>query len=183
MRSNQSDIENLLKECRLGNQRAQMTVYQNYYHAMYNTSYRIVKNTSHAEDIMQESFLTAFTKLDDLKMPSLFGPWLKRIVINNSVSFYHKNKNHDDVSLNDILYKAEPEEELEESYDWTVLKAKEILETMKQLKDNYRIILSLSLIEGYDYDEIASIMGISYTNCRTTIYRAKQSLKQKLNTI
>ena len=51
---------------------------------------------------------------------------------------------------------------------------------MKDLKDNYRISLTLHLIEGFDYDEISEIMNISYANCRTTVSRAKESLRKKL---
>ena len=51
---------------------------------------------------------------------------------------------------------------------------------MKSLKDSYRVSLTLHLIEGYDYEEISDIMNITYANCRTTISRAKESLRQKL---
>ena len=51
---------------------------------------------------------------------------------------------------------------------------------MELLKENYRIALTLNLIEGYDYDEISDIMNISNANCRATISRAKESLRQKL---
>ena len=66
-----------------------MEVYRRYYSAMYNTSLRIVKDSFEAEDIMQDSFLTAFTRLDKLKDNARFGAWLKRIVINNSIGHYH----------------------------------------------------------------------------------------------
>ena len=68
-------------------------------------------------------------------------------------------------------------------YEFTNLKARQVLETMKSLKENYRILLTLHLIEGYDYEEISEIMNISYANCRTTISRAKESLRHKLQLI
>jgi RNA polymerase sigma factor (sigma-70 family) len=54
------------------------------------------------------------------------------------------------------------------------------METMNRLKDNYRVSLTLHLIEGFDYEEISEIMNISYANCRTTISRAKESLRKKI---
>ena len=54
---------------------------------------------------------------------------------------------------------------------------------MKTLKENYRLALTLNLIEGYDYEEISEIMNISNANCRTTISRAKESLRQKLQAV
>ncbi len=174
------NINDLLEQCKSGNQRAQMEIYTRYYHAMYNTSFRIVKDRFKAEDIMQESFLTAFTKLETLNDLTLFGPWLKRIIINNSISEFNKNQKNSEVPLEDVLYKVEDDQGIEEDYHFTNVKAAQILACMKTLKDNYQIGLTLYLIEGYDYEEICEIMNISYANCRTMISRAKDSLRQKL---
>lgn len=158
-----------------------MEVYNRYYKAMYNASLRIVKDSFEAEDIMQDSFLTAFTKLDNLKDSVTFGSWLKRIVINNSIYHYNKSNKYNEVALDDILFKIEDEDDgIASDYEFTNLKAQQIMETMKTLKDSYRVSLTLHLVEGYDYEEISEIMNISYANCRTTISRAKESLRQKL---
>ncbi|MDG5491435.1 RNA polymerase sigma factor [Psychroserpens sp. SPM9] len=174
------NIEQLLQLCKSDNQQAQMEVYKRYYKAMYNTAHRIVKDSFEAEDIMQDSFLTAFTKLDSLKEIKTFGSWLKRIVINNSIHHYKKNSKYQDVPLDDVLYKVEYYTDITEDYDFSNLKAKQVLETMDTLKDNYRMGLTLHLIEGYDYEEICEIMDISPGNCRTMISRAKDSLRQRL---
>lgn len=174
------NIEQLLERCTLSDQRAQMEVYNRYYKAMYNTAYRIVKDRAEAEDVMQDSFLAAFTKLDNLKEKVTFGSWLKRIVINNSIYHYNKNSKYNDVPLDDVMYKVEENSGVPDNYEFTNLKAKQVMDTMKELKDNYRVSLTLHLVEGYDYEEISDIMNISYANCRTTISRAKESLRNKL---
>ena len=79
-------IDALLVLCRKGNQLAQLEVYNRYQNAMYNTAVRIVKNSAEAEDVMQESFIAAFSKLDSFKGTASFGSWLKRIVINKYCS-------------------------------------------------------------------------------------------------
>lgn len=177
-----SNIELLIEHCKKGNQKAQFEIYNRYYKAMFNTSYRIVKDHFEAEDIMQDSFLTAFSKLNTLKDCKTFGSWLKRIVINNSIYHYKKSDKYKNVPLDDMLYKVE--DESTKTYDndikFTKLKAKEVLNTMSELRDNYRVALTLHLIEGYDYEEISGIMNLSYANCRTTISRAKESLRKKL---
>ncbi len=174
------NIEQLLERCTLSDQRAQMEVYNRYYKAMYNTAYRIVKDRAEAEDVMQDSFLAAFTKLDNLKEKVTFGSWLKRIVINNSIYHYNRNSKYNDVPLDDVMYKVEENSGVPDNYEFTNLKAKQVMDTMKELKDNYRVSLTLHLVEGYDYEEISDIMNISYANCRTTISRAKESLRNKL---
>ena len=175
------NIEQLVELCKSGNQSAQLEVYNRYYKAMYNTSVRIVKDSFEAEDTMQDSFLNAFTKLETLNDAKTFGAWLKKIVVNNSIYHYKKNSTHIEVSIDNVLYKTEDENDgFTEDYEFTNLKAQEVLNTMKLLKDSYRICLTLSLIEGYDNEEICEIMNISYANCRTLISRAKESLRQKL---
>ena len=143
---------------------------------MYNTSLRILKDSFEAEDVMQESFLVAFTKLGTFKGEVAFGAWLKRIVINRSLTQLKKNNKFDEVKLDVIPEKVE---EIQDA-DYTLIKAKEISEAINQLKENYRVALTLNLIEGYDYEEIADIMNITYQNSRTTISRAKNKLRQLL---
>jgi len=158
-----------------------MMIYKKYNKAMYNTALRIVKHSAEAEDIMQECFLKAFTKLDSYEGTSTFGAWLKKIVVNQSINAYNKNIKYQEVSYNDQFKNAvddgmgiSTEEEQENP------KVKMILKTMESLKENYRVALTLHLIEGYDYEEICEILNISYANCRTTISRAKESLRKKL---
>ncbi len=172
----------LVQLCLQGKQSAQLEIYNRYYKAMYNTSLRIVKDSAEAEDVMQESFLNAFTKLHTFKGEVTFGSWLKRIVINNSIYHYRKQRKKNEVDLDDVMYKVEDNDGVVSDHDHAIteLKAQKVMETMNLLKDNYRVSLTLHLIEGYDYEEISKIMDISYANCRTTISRAKQSLRNKL---
>ncbi len=157
-----------------------MEIYDRYYRAMYNAALRIVKDTAEAEDIMQESFLSAFTKLHTFKGEVAFGAWLKRIVVNNSIYQYRKHQKKNEVSIENVMYKVEGNDGIVSDHVFSEQKAQKVMETMKQLKDNYRISLTLHLIEGYDYEEISEIMNITYANCRTTISRAKESLRKKI---
>ena len=170
----------MLQQCIKGKRRAQMVVYDLYYKAMYNTALRIVRDRAEAEDVMQESFLKAFDKLSSFKGEVAFGAWLKRIVVNNSIYHYRKQKQDIRIAMDDIAHKVEDKEEVVPDHRLTELKAQKVMETMNSLKDSYRISLTLNLIEGYDYEEICTIMNISYANCRTLISRAKESLRKKL---
>lgn len=175
-------IDELLDRCRHGDQRAQMTIYRKYSRAMYNTALRIVKDSAEAEDIVQECFLKAFEKLHTYEGTSTFGAWLKRIVVNYSINIFRKNQKYQSVSYEDKLkYTIDDEQDgigsTEQENNQGVLK---ILKAMNTLKENYRVALTLHLIEGYDYEEMCEILDISYANCRTTVSRAKESLRKKL---
>lgn len=180
MEKNSQDITNLIELCKENNRSAQFEVYNRYYKTMYNTALRIVKDSSWAEDIMQECFLKAFTKLDMFKGEVTFGSWLKRIVINESLDNYKKINRNATSPLDDVLYKVEDQETAESGLDFNTVKVQQILGCIKSLKDNYRIALTLLFIEGYDQEEICEIMQINAGNCRALISRAKESLRQKL---
>ena len=175
------DIDNLIALCRQGNRNAQFEVYNRYYKPMYNTALRIVKDSHWAEDIMQEAFLKAFTKLDSFKGEVTFGAWLKKIVLNHSLDNYKKINKNALEPLDNVLYKVEDDSGKEETaLDFQQVKIQEVAAAIASLKENYRIVLTLFFIEGYDQEEISEIMGITYGNCRTTISRAKESLLKKL---
>ena len=176
------DITDLLPMCQRGEQAAQLEVYNRYYKAMYNTSLRIVKDEAEAQDVMQEAFLNAFTKLDSFKGEATFGSWLKRIVVNKSLNSYQRSKRVDETSIEDHLYKIEDDGQGVSEVDYESLKVQQVMLAMDKLKDNYRQSLSLHLIEGYDYEEMSEIMNVSYSNCRTMVSRAKESLRKILNT-
>lgn len=181
MNINQYNIDVLILLCKQKNQKAQGEIYNRYAKAMYNVSFRIVKDAHFAEDVMQEGFLKAFTKINDYKQEVAFGAWLKRIVVNCSIDFYKKNNRFKSEDFESTVYKIEKVTvDVTESNSFNELKIKQILESINALKYNYRMVLTLFYIEGYDSQEISEILNISYANCRTTLSRAKESLRKKL---
>lgn len=176
----QLNTEQLIAKCREQDQNAQLEIYNRYYKAMYNTALRIIKDTAEAEDIMQEAFLTAFTKLSMLEDNNVFGAWLKRIVINSSLNVARKKDTYREVALETVEYSLAEDTNGMTEAELDSVKVNTIVDTLNQLKDSYSTALSLHLIEGYDYEEICQIMNISYSNCRTLVSRAKESLRKKL---
>ncbi|WP_440881216.1 RNA polymerase sigma factor [Tenacibaculum sp. C7A-26P2] len=171
-----SNINQLIERCKKDDSNAQLLIYNKYYKAMYNSAFRILNDQFEAEDIMQEAFLAAFSKLNTFKGEVAFGAWLKRIVINKSLNQLKKNSKYNDLKIelknnyNDI----------EEEIDYSMINVKQMLSALNQLKSNYKIILTLNLIEGYDYEEISEILNYTNENVRTLVSRAKKKLKQLL---
>ena len=178
---NNQDIVELIEGCRNKNQKAQFEIYNRYCKAMYNVALRIVKDEHFAQDVMQEGFLKAFTKIDSYKQEVAFGAWLKRIIVNYSIDYLKKNKQFQFDDFDKNFYKIDSDEnQNDDDPSFDELKVKQILETINGLKDNYRMILNLFFIDGYDQEEICEILNISYANCRTTLSRAKETLRIKL---
>lgn len=171
--------QNLIDGCKSGDQKAQFQVYKLYYKAMYNTSVRIVGDTMEAEDVMQESFLAAFEKINTYSGTVSFGAWLKRIVINRSLDIINRQKAiFEDIDKHYDL-KSEPEED-NSYFEELDLKVDLVKAAINRLPDGYRIILSLYLLEGYDHNEIGEILSISSSTSRSQLSRAKQKLVSEL---
>jgi RNA polymerase sigma factor (sigma-70 family) len=169
--------QDLIDACKQGDRGAQYKIYKLYYKAMYNTSLRIVNDTAEAEDIMQESFLGAFQRLDSYTGQGSFGSWLKRIVVNNSLDALRRNKPDTSIEEEGLDFPQIVEESLEEEIN---LQAEEIKAAIARLPEEYRVVISLFLLEGYDHEEISEILHISNNLSRTRFVRAKQKVLQML---
>ncbi|MFC4211942.1 RNA polymerase sigma factor [Pedobacter lithocola] len=159
-----------------GSRAAQFQLYKLYAKAMYNVALRILNYEEEAEDVLQEAFLDAFTRIVDFRQETTFGLWLKQIVINKSINYLRKRK-FEFVSTDEVS--EIPEELGADEYDMR-LQANEIRQAITKLPDGYRVVLSLYLLEGYDHEEISHILKISENTSRTQYMRAKKKLKSIL---
>lgn len=174
--------QDLIDGCKTGDQKAQFQIYKLYYKAMYNTSLRIVNDSMEAEDIMQESFLSAFEKIDTYSGTVSFGAWLKKIVVNRSLDALSRRKAIFEDIDSHIGIRDESGDETARNEEIDV-KVEEVKEAIERLPDGYRIILSLYLLEGYDHDEIAEILSVNSSTSRSQLSRAKQKLISELKRI
>jgi RNA polymerase sigma-70 factor (ECF subfamily) len=167
--------ERLIEKCIGGDIKAQFMLYKRYSKAMYNAAIRILNNKMDTEDILQESFITAFNRLDELKSEKAFGNWLKRIVINNCISFIRKKKvfheDIDDYRMEDKI----PDEDIDSTIDPTI-----VHQAIKDLPEGGRTVLVLYSLEGYSHKEIASMLKISESTSKTQYRRALQLLNRNL---
>jgi RNA polymerase sigma-70 factor (ECF subfamily) len=171
--------QDLIEGCRNRSQKAQMQIYKLYYKAMFNTSLRIVNDTAEAEDVMQESFLQAFQSIDTFRGDASFGSWLKRIVVNRSLDALRKNQTG--YSLDELDHEpAEPGMEEEDYMMVLSSRVESIRKGIHLLPDNYRVVLSLYLLEGYDHEEIAQVLGIKENLSRIRYFRARKKLLEHL---
>ena len=166
----------IIDQCKNNSAKAQMQLYNLYCKGMFFVALRYVKDRYIAEDVMQEAFIKAFKKIHLYKGEVTFGAWLKRIVINQSIDQLKKSK-LELVSINEEMYKITNDE------DWQVestISLDTIIKTIKNLKEKYRLVLTLYLLEGYDHKEISEILGITVVTSRTNLLRGKKLVKEQL---
>lgn len=170
------EIKSLVEGCQQGDNKDQLELYRRFYKMVFSSAYRILNNKMDAEDIMQETFITCYNKIGELKDLNKIGGWLKRMAINKSINHINRDKDK-------WLTLKNEERIIEEELDdhiFDELELKRIYREIENLPDGYRVILNLYLIEGYDHEEIAEILKIKSSTSRSQYTRARQKLKKIL---
>jgi RNA polymerase sigma-70 factor (ECF subfamily) len=163
----------LINACRQGDRKAQLRLYKQYARLLYVACLRIVGNTGEAEEAMQDSFLKIFTRLHQYSDGQCFEAWIHRIAVHTAIDYVRRQPVEWEELPADYAGPEEPGEPHEEEIQYSVAKIKE---AMGKLQTGYRIVLSLFLFEGYDTEEIASILRIQPASVRSQYLRGKRKL-------
>ena len=167
--------QDLVARCRKGEPDAQFMLYKQYSKAMYNIAIRLTNNRMDAEDILQDSFITAFEKLPGLVSTESFASWLKRIVINRCIDQVRRNRMVFETIDEDLHDSPDNDEETEIDIGPEV-----VHEAIRNLPDGGRTVLVLYALEGYRHREIAGMLSISESTSKTQYKRAIELLNKDL---
>lgn len=167
----------VIEQCIKGDPSAQFKLYSLYAKAMYNICLRMVRQQEEAEDLLQEAFTYAFSRLNTFRFEAAFGAWLKRITVNTCIN--HLKKKRAELVLTEKNIERIEEEEVD--YEELTFRVEEVKQAIERLPDGYRVVLSLYLLEGYDHKEIAEILNISESTSKSQYLRAKQKIKEELS--
>ncbi len=149
--------------------------------------YSFCGHRNDCEDIAQSVFIKIFYALKKFKFESSFSTWMYRIVINESITFA-KKKHNKVISLQQKISNDSEQEigDFIKSDDDIEKKALEqetrkiVRDTMLQLKQRYRVILTLRDIEDFSYDEIADIMDVPVERVKVWLFRARNKMRSLL---
>ena len=134
-------------------------------------------NDEDAKDVLQESFIQAFSKLSTLKKEALFPAWLKRIVVNRCLNQLKKTRDFQLMEQEAIETPNENQEIFEEKQ----LQVARIRQALDRISEGCRTVLNLYVFEGYDHQEISQILSISEATSKAQYSKAKSKIRQILN--
>lgn len=181
------DYQLLRKALDHNDQQAYAELMRLYRDSIYYMLIRMVKNKDDAEDLTLMTFGKAFRYLDKYTPQYAFSTWLYRIALNNSLDFLRVKNNmpqyfEEDLyttSTTSIIDQSEdylqrtPEDEIIDKQRLQLLRT-----AVSQLPDKYRKVIELRYYEDLAYEEIAQRLGLSLSNVKIQIMRAKQMLSQ-----
>jgi RNA polymerase sigma factor (sigma-70 family) len=167
----------IIQKCLKNDRKAQCMLYERYAPMLLGASVRFTGNRAEGEDILQEAFVKIFSSLGDFSGKGSLGGWMRKIVINTAITFYHRNKKHREHADVDEL-----KEKYQGSYscDDCEFTNEEMLNVIAALPPGYRMVFNLYAIEGYKHKEIADELGIDVNTSKSQYSRAKKIIQVKL---
>ena len=150
----------------------------------FNLAFRICGNREEAEEIAQDSFLKAYRSLKGFKMKSSFATWLYRIVYNTAISNVRIKKRgilsieEFPADATDFIGVNTSEEEAEKEYKSTLVNF-----ALQKISEEERALISLFYYDEMSTDEISEIMGISKSNIKVKLFRARQKMYEILEKV
>lgn len=154
---------------------AQSKVYHLFADKLFAVCLKYSRNYQDAEDNLQDSFLTIFSKIKQYNYKGSFEGWLKRITIHTVLQKY-RNKWP-------LEIEKEITEDLEDKtldLENAVFSVDDLLAYIQQLPDKYRLVFNLYVLDNYSHKEIAELLKISEGTSKSNLSRARRILKEKL---
>jgi len=156
------------------NRHAQHKIYSKFSPKMLSVCRQYIKDLHQAEDIMITAFMKVFTNLNKFKHEGSFEGWIRRIMINECISYIRVQKK---------VKFIEDENYFEESFNniESQFSVDDIQSLIDSLPDGYKMVFNLYAIEGYKHQEIAELLGISEGTSKSQLSHARKVLQDNIN--
>jgi len=165
----------LIEGCRQNESTAQKALYEQLAGKMFALCCRYVKDRMEAEDVLVTSFTKIFDRINQFEGTGSFEGWVRRIVVNEALSYLRKNKS---MYLETDLAAADREPDLGNLNNH--LEAEDLLKLVAGLPAGYKIVFNMYAIDGFSHKEIAGQLGISENTSKSQLSRARTYLQAKL---
>ena len=168
--------QRLIHLCRKGDRKAQKAIYDRLASKMFPVCIRYAGDRSVAEDLLQDGFVTLFSKLDSYKGDGSFEGWARRIFINTALMYLRKK---DTLKMSDDIDNAR---NMTSEYSTQVqdMGYKELMSLITSLPPGFRTVFNLYVLEGYSHKEIAEMLDITEVTSRTQLSRARIWLQNRI---
>lgn len=168
--------EDIVRGCIRQDQRAQRALYEKYASRMFAVCLRYSRNSEEAKDLLQEGFITLFSKIGMYSGTGSLEGWIRRIFVNAALMKLRKAdalKDAEDVT--DAVRGMPAGDDI-----LAGISGNEILRLVSAMPDGFRIVFNMNVIEGYSHKEIADALGITEGASRSQLSRGRMWLQDKL---
>lgn len=173
---NEVSEQTLIDLCKKGDRKAQRAIYDKLAPRMFPLCLRYVCDRNLAEDLLQDGFVTSFSKIGSYKGNGSFDGWARKIFVTTALMYLRRNdaiRQSDDIEYARHL-SSESSDQLQD------IGYKELMKLIASLPTGFRTVFNLNVIEGYSHKEIGDMLGISEVTSRTQLSRARVILQDKI---
>jgi len=140
----------------------------------------LLKEQSDAQDIVQEVYVKLWSMRNELDKYESIEAFAMRITRNKCTDLLRERTRKYASSIDEVTIKDASEEEREKAVD-VEESVKRVKELIRELPDNYRELITLKDIEGYDFNEISDILGVNVNTLRVSLSRARKKLRELIS--
>lgn len=171
---NDANVEIWLEGCRKQDSECQRLLYRHFYNYALTICLRYAASRDEAREILNDSFVKIFSRIDRYTGQGPFKIWLGRVIVNTAIDRYR------------ALCRARTSEAPGESADsiecapsaLDYLYHEDLINLIQQLSTSYRMVFNLHVVEGYTHEEIAEKLGIQVGTSKSNLMKAKEKLKR-----
>ena len=167
------DEKNIIQLAVENNRQAQQQLYVKFSPKMLGVCRQYIKDLQQAEDVMITAFMKMFTNLKTFEHKGSFEGWIRRIMVNECISFIRVQKQVKFIEDETFF------EERLDSFD-NLYSVEQIQFFIDQLPDGYRMVFNLFAIEGYKHHEIAKMLGINEGTSKSQLAHARKVLQKQV---
>ena len=164
----------LLDQCRKGNRQSQKELYQKYYSYGLSICLHYSKNREEAEEILNDGFVKAFSRLGQYKFKAPFKSWLRQVLVRSAIDYYRKYHHKED-KWQVVHLQQNTSVENEAVHNLSMEAA---LKLLQKLTPRYKMVFNLFVLEGYSHAEIAKLLEIEIGTSKSNLAKAKKKLKK-----
>ena len=163
----------IIAGCRAREVKAQKAFVEYYSEFLFSICQRYVGESSFAKDCLQESLVHILNNVEKYEDRGKFKSWIASVTVRKCLDWIKKEKKRRNSQLDDV---SEPFENEQVSYK---LEHDDVMKFMETIPENYRIVINMFLIEGYNHKEIAEYMEVSESTSRSLLSRARKMVREK----
>jgi len=174
----QADLD-LVDRIRNGDLAAFEDVYRRHGPRLFNVALRLVNNPADAEEVLQEVFLQAYRKLSGFRGEASFGTWLHRLAVNACLDRLRSRAARESGRTEVLDADAVPADRGRPAAELAVSRM-DLERAIAQLPEGYRAVFVLHDVEGFDHQEVGSILGVSEGTSKSQVHKARLRLRELL---
>ena len=167
------ELNEIVNGCRERNRASQVRLYNLFYNYAMAVARRYVGATNEAEEVVNDAFFKAFTKLDLYGGELSFKSWFRKIIVNTAIDRIRAQKRLPQMQELDYTAADTPLE----AEILTAMTKQQIMKSVDKLPPAYRTVFNMYVVDECSHDEISQMLGISVGGSKSNLSRARQILK------